>query len=144
MAARSRDWAPVCGKPSEASMRALPNARFPPAVRRLRYLRAMEVHRFDDAASFREATMDYLVADESLHNLLLGISSTIVEKPDLYELVDLWAVRDEHEVVLAALRTPPHNLVLGRPSNDGALQALTDRLLEEGQDLPGVTAAVPE
>ena len=104
----------------------------------------MEVHRFDDAASFRETAMDHLVADEARHNLLLGISATIIEKPDLYELVDLWAVVDGGEVVLAALRTPPHNLVLGRPSNDGALQALTDRLVEEGQDLPGVVAAVPE
>jgi predicted GNAT family acetyltransferase len=104
----------------------------------------MKVHRFDDAASFRETSMAYLVADEARHNLLLGISTTIVEKPSLYELVDLWAVIEDDEVVLAALRTPPHNLVLGAPTNDHALQALTDRLIEEGQDLPGVVAAVPE
>jgi predicted GNAT family acetyltransferase len=104
----------------------------------------MQVHRFDDTASFRETTMSYLVADEARHNLLLGISATIIEKPHLYELVDLWAVLDGDEVVLAALRTPPHNLVLGRPSDAEALQALTDRLVEEGQDLPGVVAAIPE
>src|SRR5262245_18325533 len=125
-------------------MRSARDTRNPPGVRRLRYRRSVEVHRFDDAASFRETAMPYLVADEALHNLLLGISSTIVEKPDLYELVDLCAVKDEDEVVLAALRTSPYNLVLGRPSSEGALQTLTDRLLEEGQDLPGVVAAVPE
>jgi predicted GNAT family acetyltransferase len=104
----------------------------------------MQVHRFDDTASFRETVTRYLVSDEARHNLLLGISATIIEKPRLYELVDLWAVMDDGEVVLAALRTPPYNLVLGRPSGDDALQALVDRLVEEGQDLPGVVAAVPE
>ena len=122
----------------------MPKAQVTSAVRWLRYRRPMEVHRFDDATSFRETAMAYLVTDEARHNLLLGISTTLIEKPDLYELVDLWAVLDGDEVVLAALRTPPHNLVLGGPSREGALQRLTDRLLEEGQDLPGVVAAIPE
>jgi predicted GNAT family acetyltransferase len=104
----------------------------------------VRVRRFDDAASFREETMSYLVADEARHNLLLGLSATIIEKPDLYELVDLWAVDDGREVALAALRTPPHNLVLGRPTDEDALDSLVDRLVEEGVDLPGVFAAEPE
>ena len=104
----------------------------------------MRVRRFDDTVSFREATMDYLVADEARHNLLLGLSATFIEKPHLYELVDLWAVEGGGEVALAALRTPPHNLVLGRPTDEEALDVLVDRLVEEGVDLPGVFAAEPE
>jgi len=121
------------------------------AVRRIRrsrspcYGRAVQVRRFDEAVSFREAAMDYLSADEARHNLLLGISSTIVQKPDLYELVDLWTVEEpDNDVRLAALRTPPYSLVLGRPSLDEALDAFVDRLVDEGHDLPGVVAAVPE
>jgi predicted GNAT family acetyltransferase len=51
---------------------------------------------------------------------------------------------DGDEVTGAALRTPPFNLVLAQPSNDPALDALVDRMIAEGQDLPGVVAAIPE
>ena len=104
----------------------------------------MLVRRFDDPQAFREAASPYLVRDEARHNLMLGISSTLVQKPELYELFDLWLVSDEGDVVGAALRTPPYPLVLARPSDDRGLHALVDRLLDEGQELPGVVAAVPE
>jgi uncharacterized protein len=104
----------------------------------------MLVRRFDDPQAFREAASPYLIKDEARHNLMLGISSTLVQKPELYELFDLWLVSDEDDVVGAALRTPPYPLVLAQPSHDGGLDALVDRLLDEGQELPGVVAAVPE
>lgn len=104
----------------------------------------MQVRRFDDAQAFRETATPYLVRDEARHNLLLGISSTLVQKPGLHELFDLWVVSDGGEVSGAAVRTPPLNLVLAQPSSDAALDALVDRLVEEGQDLPGVIAAIPE
>jgi len=104
----------------------------------------MLVRRYDDPIAFRGAATPFLVRDEARHNLLLGISSTLIQRPDVYELFDLWVVSDGDEVTGAALRTPPFNLVLARPSGDAALDALVDRLLEEGQDLPGVVAAIPE
>jgi hypothetical protein len=104
----------------------------------------MEVRRFDDPVAFGEAATPYLMRDEARHNLLLGISSTLVEKPGLHELFDLWVVSDRDDVTGAALRTPPFNLVLAQPSTDAALDALVDRLASEGQELPGVVAAIPE
>ena len=104
----------------------------------------MLVRRFDDPNAFRGVVTPYLIRDEPRHNLLLGISSTLIQRPDVYELFDLWCVSNGGEVVGAALRTPPHNLVLAQPAADEALDALVDRLLQEGQDLPGVTAALPE
>jgi predicted GNAT family acetyltransferase len=104
----------------------------------------MQVRRFDDAEAFREAATPYLIRDEARHNLLLGISSTLVQKPGLHELFDLWVVSEGDDVTGAALRTPPFNLVLAQPSTDGALDALVDRLISEGQELPGVVAAIPE
>lgn len=104
----------------------------------------MLVRRHDDPVSFREAVVPYLLRDEARHNLILGISSTLVQRPALYSLFDLWTVSDDDAVLGAALRTPPYNLVLAQPAGDGALDALVDRLLEEGQQLPGVVAAVPE
>lgn len=104
----------------------------------------MRVRRFDDAEDFQALATGYLVKEEARHNLLLGISSTLIEKPRLYELFDLWVVSDDDEVAGAALRTPPFNLVLARPSKEEALHALVDRLVQEGQELPGVVAAIPE
>ena len=111
---------------------------------RLRYRFAVQVRRFDDAEAFREAAMPYLVRDEARHNLLLGISSTLLQKPGLYPLFDLWVASEGAEVTAVAARTPPLNLVLAQPTTDAALDALVDRMVSEGQDLPGVVAAIPE
>lgn len=110
----------------------------------LRYRRPVLVRRFDDPVAFRDTVASFLVRDEARHNLMLGICATLIEKPHLYELFDLWLVSDGDDVVGAALRTPPYPLVLAQPSEDAALDALVDRLLDEGQELPGVVAAIPE
>jgi predicted GNAT family acetyltransferase len=104
----------------------------------------MLVRRFDDPVAFRGEVTPFLLRDEARHNLLLGISTTLIQRPDVYELFDLWDVTEGDEIVGAALRTPPFNLVMAQPSSADALDALVDRLLQEGQDLPGVTAALPE
>jgi uncharacterized protein len=104
----------------------------------------MLVRRADDPVAFRDVTVPYLVRDEARHNLILGITATLIRNPGTYELFDLWVVTEGDEVVGAALRTPPFNLVLAEPAGDGPLDALVDRLLEEGQDLPGVVASLPE
>ena len=67
---------------------------------------AMRVRRFDDPGAFREAATPYLVRDEARHNLLLGISTTLVQRPDLYEAFDLWVVSEGDDVTAVALRTP--------------------------------------
>ena len=110
----------------------------------LRYRRPMLVRRFDDPTAFREAATPYLMRDEARHNLLLGISTTLIQRPDLYEAFDLWVASEEDDVTGVALRTHPFNLVLAQPSSDAALDALVDRLLQERQTLPGVVAAIPE
>lgn len=110
----------------------------------VRYRRPMLVRRFDDPGAFRDAALPYLTRDEARHNLLLGISSNLVNQPGHFELFDLWLVTDGDDVAGVALRTPPFNLVLAQPRDDAALDALVDRLVEEGQDLPGVVASIPE
>ncbi len=59
---------------------------------RLRYRRRVFVRRFDDPLRFREAATPYLMRDEARHNLMLGICSTLVQEPQIYELFDLWLV----------------------------------------------------
>jgi len=101
----------------------------------------MNVRRFDDAAAFLEAASPLLLADEARHNLIFGIAGTLRDHPSHYPEFGLWLVEDGSEPVGAALRTPPHNLVLARPRDDSTLEALAAAIDDE---LPGVVAAQPE
>jgi predicted GNAT family acetyltransferase len=101
----------------------------------------VEVARFDDAAAFLAEAEPLLLADEARHNLILGIAGTIRDSPEHYPSRSLWLVRDEGEVVAAALRTPPYNLILAAPRSDDALAVLARGI---AADLPGVVGAEPE
>jgi uncharacterized protein len=102
----------------------------------------IEVIRTDDAALFLAEARPLLLVDEARHNLILGIAGTIRDSPDLYPTRGLWLVREEDDVVGAALRTPPYNLVIARPLAPQALAALTEAVADE--ELPGVVGTEPE
>ena len=101
----------------------------------------MKVRLIDSPAEFLETALPFLGADEARHNLILGLASTLDEHPSLYVDHRLWLVENAGDVVGAALRTPPRELVLGRPATDDALLALVDAI---DDDLPGVVGARPE
>jgi GNAT superfamily N-acetyltransferase len=102
---------------------------------------AVDIRLLDDPDAFLDEAGPLLLADEARHNLLLGIVGTIHSAPGLYAEQRFWVVTDGDDVVAAALRTPPYNLVLARPRDDAALEALVAGIEEE---LPGVVAAHPE
>jgi uncharacterized protein len=102
----------------------------------------MEVVRLDDAAAFLAEAEPLLLADEARHNLILGIAGTIRDAPDLYPLRSLWLVREDGEVVAAALRTPPYNVILAKPRSSAALAALVEAVAAE--EIPGVVGTEPE
>lgn len=104
----------------------------------------MRIERLDEVKLFRDGAGSFLLADEARPNLLLGILDTLERHPDVYEEHRMWLIRDGAAVVGAALRTPPFNLVVARPSADGAIDHLADTLREQGEELPGVTGADPE
>jgi GNAT superfamily N-acetyltransferase len=99
----------------------------------------MEVVQLSDPTEFLERAGPLLLADEARHNLILGLAGTLRDHPALYPEHVQWIVEADGTVAGAALRTPPHNLVLARGSAE-ALEALA-RSIEE---LPGVVGAVPE
>jgi uncharacterized protein len=100
-----------------------------------------EVERIDDAARFLAFASPLLLSDEARHNLILGLADTIRGSPQVYPDHTFWLVHDAEVVIGAALRTPPHNLLIARPRVDAALTALADHI---GETLPGVQGAVPE
>jgi len=102
---------------------------------------AVDVRRLEDPAVFLDAAMPLLLADEARHNLILGLAGTLRDHPSHYPEYGLWLAEGGSETVGAALRTPPHNLVVARPRDDSALEALAAAIDDE---LPGVVAAMPE
>jgi uncharacterized protein len=112
--------------------------------RRRAYDGRLEVRRLTDPARFLSASSEHLLADESRHNLILGIAGTLSRHPTVYREFALWLVEERGRVLLVALQTPPYNLTLSRPAQPEAVPVLADALETDGRSLPGVTAAVPE
>jgi uncharacterized protein len=104
----------------------------------------MDVVRHDDPKAFAARTQPFLMADEARHNLLLGITTTLIERPDVYQEFHLWVVEEQRETVAAAICTPPFNLAVSRSGTDGAMAALAEGLRHDGVTFPGVSGAVPE
>jgi GNAT superfamily N-acetyltransferase len=91
-------------------------------------------------AEWLERAEPLLLADEPRNNLILGLAGTLRDRADIYPDFALWLVEDTAEVVGAALRTRPYNLVLG-PANGDAAELIARSVDEE---LPGVVGCVPE
>ena len=101
----------------------------------------MNVRRLADPNAYLKAVSTLLTADEARHNLMLGILATLRDHPSFYPQYRLWLAEDAAAIQGAAVRTPPQNLVLARPRDDGALEALAHGIDDE---LPGVIGALPE
>ena len=94
----------------------------------------MELKRFAAVGEFLVLAGPYLEAREAEHNLIFGLCATIRNHPEVYEGPWFIAVVDGGEVVGAAMRTPPHNVMLSEMTEAAAL-ALADAITE---DVPGV------
>jgi len=104
----------------------------------------MHVVGHEDPWEFSARTRSFLLEDEARHNLLLGIATTLIERPEAYPEFDLWTVERNGMVVAVATKTPPFNLAVSRSGTDGAISALARAIHEEGVGIPGVTGAIPE
>ena len=98
----------------------------------------MTVARHPDVVAFRTAASTFLTTREAEHNLLLGLCGTIAAHPSVYPDPRFWTVHAAGRVAAAALRTPPHNLVLSEFDDLAWLDPLIDAHLAAGEALPGV------
>jgi predicted GNAT family acetyltransferase len=99
----------------------------------------MEVERPKDAGEFLERAGAFLLAREAVHNLPLGLCSRLRTHPLLYGEKPYFAVAVEgDDVVAAAMRTPPHNLILTAVDDLAALEPLADDAAAAFGSLPGV------
>jgi predicted GNAT family acetyltransferase len=103
----------------------------------------MEVERFDRPSAFLDRAGSFLTSEEARHNLILGIAGTLVEHPETYPSFELWMVAKGRECLLAAVRTPPFNLILSDAAEDAALDVLIDTLGPVSSEIPGVIGNRP-
>lgn len=104
----------------------------------------MRVERHQDVRAFFERVESFLLRNEAAHNLLIGFRAALERDPHAYGSADPYlaaVVDDTGEVVAAAVRTPPYNLVLSLVDDACALGALAADV--EHDRLPGVIAPVP-
>jgi hypothetical protein len=98
---------------------------------------AIRIERPATVGAFLARAGEYLGEREAEHNLIWALTSTLTTNPEVYPLPPLFAVAlDGERVVAAAMRTPPHNLVLAEVADPAAVAALSDALA--GEALPGV------
>ncbi|HYF10796.1 MAG TPA: GNAT family N-acetyltransferase [Actinomycetota bacterium] len=103
----------------------------------------MEIVRPVDASTFLQLAGPMLSANEARHNLILGLAGTLVAQPEFYPEFRLWIAADAEGTRAAALRTPPHNLVVADTSDRAALEALLAAVREDEGGLPGLVANAP-
>src|ERR671932_27935 len=105
----------------------------------------MQLHRFDDIKEFCDRTQAYLLQYEAQHNLLLGISHTLLHDPDRYPNLPYLAIAEiKGQIVAVAIRTLPHKLVLSKTVEPAALELIANDLYNHQETLPGVSGLVAE
>jgi predicted GNAT family acetyltransferase len=102
----------------------------------------MEVRTYATAAEFLSHAGKYLAKDEARYGLIFGVSKRLLKTPHVYGQDDPWfcAVSDETVICAAAMRTPPHKVVLAHFNGDAtaAAESLADAVFKIETVLPGV------
>jgi predicted GNAT family acetyltransferase len=105
----------------------------------------IRVHRPPDARSFLAEAGSFLGEREAENNLLLGICSSLLRDPSPFDEgpAYLAIVEDDGRVIGAALRTPPHNLVLSESDDPSWIRPVVVDARNAMTSLPGVIGPSP-
>src|SRR4029450_2808896 len=103
----------------------------------------MEVLRPGAAGELLRLAGALLERDEARNQLPLGIAGNLVARPDAFDLVRFWVVRDGDAPVAAAVRTEPFNLVLGDHTSEAPPGPLLEAVLGDDPEVPGIVGNVP-
>ena len=101
----------------------------------------MKVRTYVDAESFLRNTQEELESNEAANSLMLGVCLRLIRYPERVKTPPcLKTVEDENGLVLAAMMTPPHKLVVyGHQGDlDEGARMLAEDLVSEGWEVPGM------
>ena len=101
----------------------------------------MQLKRLENAAEYYERVKPFLMTEEAAHCVMLGVCATLIQT-DIYQFPPYLAyVEDKGEIVAAAMRTPPYNLLLSNMADESSLKIITDDVhTVYGCDLRGLVA----
>jgi hypothetical protein len=93
----------------------------------------------DDPEAFKARVRDFLLEDEALHNVALGVLRTLQQNPDYYSGDNMLAcVQDGGNIGGVVTRTPPFPGLLSRAVDEEAVSAMVEALLDTYSDLDGI------
>ncbi|MBC8231469.1 GNAT family N-acetyltransferase [bacterium] len=101
----------------------------------------MKVNTYIDAEIFLRNTYIELESNEAANSLMLGICGQLIRHPERVKAAPcLKTVGDENGLILAAIMTPPHKLVVYGHQGDLGIgtRILVKKLVSEGWAIPGV------
>lgn len=101
----------------------------------------MSVIRYETPAQFKEAVFPFLLRDEAVHNIQLGVIADWLNVPDRYNEAYLAAVQIDGKVVGSAMMTLPHPLQLSIMKQD-AIELLIAHIRRAYPRIPGVGGPV--
>jgi uncharacterized protein len=104
----------------------------------------IKIRTFEKAAEFLQAAQVDLESHEVLNSLVLGICGQLVGHPERFSSpAVLKTVESTGELSIAAVMTPPHNLIVSGSSafKDG-INLLVETLIREGWKIPGLFGPV--
>ena len=105
----------------------------------------MKLTHFTDPKQFQDTITPVLGKNEILHNLIIGISARLVDLPDVHtDPAYMAVVTDADELCLAALMTPPRDLIFAavdEPQEEQVRLIVTD-LVKNNWLVPGVNGAL--
>ena len=108
-------------------------------------MNTLQFIRFQDIRQFMQLVEPVLMQAEAINNLMLGICKRLEVDPAFYGSPPfLAATVDADGLTLAAVMTPPHNLILYSPCEhvDAELELLGEHLYQQHISLPGVLGPV--
>lgn len=99
----------------------------------------MRFVRHSEAKAFRQSVDDFLLRDEVIHNVIVGITSRIIDFGNPYEDVFVGHVEnDAGEIIAATMRTVPHGAVLSNIEDKAAIPLLVEAYAMAYDSLPTV------
>ncbi len=100
----------------------------------------MQVSHFKNVKEFMHIAGKILYTNETANNLILGIAERLVQFPTAYKDPFFAVLRDdEGGLILAALMTPPHNMILAGGENyQAGVSAFIEYVKENPLEVPGV------
>ncbi|KOP27982.1 GCN5 family acetyltransferase [Hapalosiphon sp. MRB220] len=105
----------------------------------------MKLQRFEYARQFYDRVKYYLLSQEAMHNLLLGIADTLIHHPERYQSQPYLAtVEIDRDIIAVAMRTPPYDLVLSQSKNVDAVKAIAKDLHSSSEQISAVNAPTIE